>query len=126
MRLQAVLDSFAQPGDDEDLVFVTRLIQLACSARAILKHGGGFPAASLGLITRLYPALMAACLADATAYTGTPAVQRRQKAGWLRGLPSWPVGVSKPAGENGSKASCVAPSPSPCSIYAVPGELLSS
>ena len=71
LRLQAVLDSFAQAGDDEDLVFLTRLIQLACSARAVLKHGGSFPPASQGLITRLYPALMAACLADAATYTGT-------------------------------------------------------
>ena len=80
LRLQAVLDSYGQAGEDEDLVFLTRLIQLACGARAQLKQGGSFPPASQGLIKRLYPALMAACLADATAYTGTRSQSRLTSA----------------------------------------------
>ena len=71
LRLQAVLDGMQQADEDDELVFITRLVQLACSARAQLREKSfGLPAASSTLLKKLYPTLMVASLADAASYEG--------------------------------------------------------
>ena len=71
LRLQAVLDGMQQADEDDELVFITRLVQLACSARAQLREkSSGLPAASSTLLKKLYPTLMVASLADAASYEG--------------------------------------------------------
>ena len=81
LRLQAVLDGMQQADEDDELVFITRMVQLACSARAQLREGRfGFPAASSTLLKKLYPTLMVASLADAATYDGACLLQHSESS----------------------------------------------
>ena len=63
------------PSDDPRLVFLTRLVQLACSARTQLRDQRfQFPAASTEMMSVVYPCLMG-CLFDADDREDPSAVQ---------------------------------------------------
>ncbi|KAK9803792.1 hypothetical protein WJX73_009326 [Symbiochloris irregularis] len=62
-RLKVVLDSEGSPSDDGPLVFLTRLMQLACSARMQLREQRfSLPQASPQMMSVVYPALMGALM----------------------------------------------------------------
>lgn len=75
------------PSNDTTLVFLTRLIQLACSVRSLLReHRFQFPHASTDMLTVVYPCLMG-CLFDADDRVDPSVVQ----PGWF---PFQPVVIS--------------------------------
>ncbi|MCJ1461801.1 Cofactor of BRCA1 [Pseudocyphellaria aurata] len=64
-RLHAVIKAEGQPSHDDHLVFLTRLIQLACSARTQLRDNRySFAPASNEMMSVVYPCLID-CLIDA-------------------------------------------------------------
>ena len=64
-RLQSVMKAEGRPSDDSSLVFLTRLVQLACSARTQLReHRFHFLPASTDMMSTVYPCLID-CLIDA-------------------------------------------------------------
>ncbi len=84
-RLEALVAGEGSPAADADLVFLTRLLQLAVACRAMLRERAyAFAPASPELLHTFYPLLMAAMveaeLHDADTVDGAPRGALQQHA----------------------------------------------